>query len=844
MLPINEAKDIQADTSAVSNVIESIKEKARIDKHDVHHTNSMTQTRENLKNMIISRRSSLTRQESMFLDTLVAYGKHGELVQAHENLMDDSLFFEAKDENTTNDNFAIIESLHPELNLINSKTSSVAATTQSTQDPPGNNELSNLSGNHTRESKLIERKGCNISREIWKAHETGLQLTRSESRRSNFANSTNQKSLIDTRSASHLDLYTTRNLATRMSSSGNDSFSSFGRRLSLIEKTTKGKSATLLRRNSVNCTISKKSFTLPRPACGRRESLDSSQRILNPSLIPEMGPETRGTVTRRKSVRFYSDDLISTVGTSCFDLPSRLTAPRIRVESESSFPSLHYAHSVKSPSLGSQASKAPSLHMAHPVKSESFRSSVTDATDVVLLNLTLDETSDVSLLGRQENEEISGQMNRDPSAQHFNITMVPQYECDGEGFEVRDDSTQLQSQEKLLRQDLNYLSRPVFTRAVSQRFSGEEGIEAADWESDKRSYFSGNRDHHRTSPRSHGFDSVSVLSDPDASNSFDETMSYSRLQSRFQRTRRRSYSEDYDVDLNSFVCFDKQAVNNIFRSSSKDLSQFTDIFDDFDPWTLTEDDDDHRSIIATLSFSIIGTSANDFDAHPHVLSPPLIESLSQFLPNEKSGENLWMKYSMVRDGSSLQTLLQHARGSSHSIIAVETIDGEVFGSFTSEPWRITWKQFGKGNAFLWKMLRCRTEKCHSIIERTEMESQIEVYPFSGANDCIQICNHNKIAVGGGHSRNSFYENEIQKEMGIEDHEWGFGLQLSNDLLYGTSSPCLTFASPALSKIHKDGSAFEIINLELWTLTPCINVEEAERLELTNLFFSENTRKQF
>ena len=62
------------------------------------------------------------------------------------------------------------------------------------------------------------------------------------------------------------------------------------------------------------------------------------------------------------------------------------------------------------------------------------------------------------------------------------------------------------------------------------------------------------------------------------------------------------------------------------------------------------------------------------------------------------------------------------------------------------------------------------------------------------------------------------------------------------LLKGSSSPCLTYGSPSLSRYHKDGSLFEIINMELWTLTPCMTLEEAEKLELGRLFFEKHSRQ--
>lgn len=237
-----------------------------------------------------------------------------------------------------------------------------------------------------------------------------------------------------------------------------------------------------------------------------------------------------------------------------------------------------------------------------------------------------------------------------------------------------------------------------------------------------------------------------------------------------------------------------------------------------------------------LPFRILGTSADDVDSHPHVLSPPLMESLQAFFPMAKTSDNFWLKYSLVRDGASMHSFMQHARGAQYSILALETVDGEVMGAFTSHPWRRTWSYFGNGESFIWKMRQSRKTKCHSIIDQAHLESEIDVYPYTGENNCIQFCTRNKIAVGGG-SPDGIDEDA---ESSFREHEYGFGINLERDLLHGTSSPCVTFGSPSLSDVHSDGSRFEIINLELWALTPCYSVEDAEKLEMGKLFLEEHS----
>jgi len=91
-------------------------------------------------------------------------------------------------------------------------------------------------------------------------------------------------------------------------------------------------------------------------------------------------------------------------------------------------------------------------------------------------------------------------------------------------------------------------------------------------------------------------------------------------------------------------------------------------------------------------FKILGTSADDAAAHPHVLSPPLMDALMSFMPESLENQNFWLRFSLVRDGSSMSTLKHYVRASTNTILAIETTTGEVFGAFTISPWRT---QFGK-----------------------------------------------------------------------------------------------------------------------------------------------------
>lgn len=271
--------------------------------------------------------------------------------------------------------------------------------------------------------------------------------------------------------------------------------------------------------------------------------------------------------------------------------------------------------------------------------------------------------------------------------------------------------------------------------------------------------------------------------------------------------------------------------------------------------TLRSDDDCQRTENTIGECSCSCCDNNDDQRQQRVLSPINMESLQYFFPFSKAEDNFWLRYSMVRDGGSIQTFLEHAGRSKYSILAIETTDGEVFGAFTSAPWKKDWNYFGTGESFLWKMRNPRVREDDDKNHKTkgkrnyhDPESKLDIYPCTGENEYIQLCHHDQIAVGGGCT------SEIAEEGDDDDcdddrndndnstfrkRNFGHGLYIGDDMRQGTSSPCVTFRSPSLSKTHSDGSLFEIANLELWTLTPCTREEDADILERSIRFVSQH-----
>ena len=253
-------------------------------------------------------------------------------------------------------------------------------------------------------------------------------------------------------------------------------------------------------------------------------------------------------------------------------------------------------------------------------------------------------------------------------------------------------------------------------------------------------------------------------------------------------------------------------------------------------------DSDEESDNAHL-FKIIGTGADDVAAHPHVLSPPLMDSLLNFVPESLADQNFWLRFSLVRDGANLEILKRYVRAAPNTILAIETTNGDVFGSFTSSPWHQSPTYFGSGVAFLWKMRYNRMTPCHSLFEQAHLESEIDIFFYSGLNDYVQLCTSDKIAVGGGELDTTGKEehgNDAAQYVYLEEGEhYGFGIAVADDLLHGTSSPCATFRNPCLVNHSSRGEVFEIVNLEVWSFTPCDTVDAAERLEMTKFFVQES-----
>jgi hypothetical protein len=260
------------------------------------------------------------------------------------------------------------------------------------------------------------------------------------------------------------------------------------------------------------------------------------------------------------------------------------------------------------------------------------------------------------------------------------------------------------------------------------------------------------------------------------------------------------------------------------------------------------------------AFRILGTSADDVSCHPHVLSPPLMEALLEFMPETLTSDyHFWLKYSLVRDGGGLFQLVKHVRASQYTVLAVETTEGHVFGAFTSQPWRISNQFYGSSNSFLWRLRHSRTMAVaattasnqhypNSLLEQAQLETELDVFPVA--------TEHASAGIQGCQLQHGLALGKVTNGIDIMSPSSlsSYALFLRHDLRLGHTSSSDAFKNPCLiledngdndsaSDHHtrKIQMFFEVANIEVWTLTPFETESEAEQAELASFFLQDEQR---
>jgi len=152
---------------------------------------------------------------------------------------------------------------------------------------------------------------------------------------------------------------------------------------------------------------------------------------------------------------------------------------------------------------------------------------------------------------------------------------------------------------------------------------------------------------------------------------------------------------------------------------------------------------------------------------------------------ERQSSRTWaLKYSLRRDGASMDTLLgfscmRDRAGKpmySNSVILIEDSWGYVFGVFVAHALENKGEYYGNGESFVFSVA-----------------PELHKYPWTGENTMFIISNSKTLVVGGGGD--------------------GFALQLDDELDTGVSNRSATYDNQQLSS----GEFFRCLQIEVWNL---------------------------
>ncbi|XP_068433321.1 nuclear receptor coactivator 7 isoform X1 [Clinocottus analis] len=153
-----------------------------------------------------------------------------------------------------------------------------------------------------------------------------------------------------------------------------------------------------------------------------------------------------------------------------------------------------------------------------------------------------------------------------------------------------------------------------------------------------------------------------------------------------------------------------------------------------------------------------------------------IEKLASRLPARVQIYPWRLAYSTVRHGTSLKTLYRSLVDvDSPVLLVIKDMDNQIFGAFSTHPFRVSEHCYGTGETFLFSFC-----------------PEIKVFRWTGENSYFVKGNIDSLQMGGGGGQ--------------------LGLWLDAELYRGTTTKCATFNNQPLS-VQQD---FNIHSVEVWT----------------------------
>lgn len=177
---------------------------------------------------------------------------------------------------------------------------------------------------------------------------------------------------------------------------------------------------------------------------------------------------------------------------------------------------------------------------------------------------------------------------------------------------------------------------------------------------------------------------------------------------------------------------------------------------------------------------------------PRILTAAMRQQLHESLPESYQLCKWERCFAIGLHGDSYCSLLERCAPYARSFLVVQTTEGHVLGGFATRRWQqqASGRQayFGTGQSFLFA-----SHPRKMTGDDTDAEHQpLQIFPWTGANDFCQICEPDRLAMGGGTD---------------------FGFIVQDHMGRGRTGASQTFGNPPLAPTD----SFEIAAMEVYGL---------------------------
>jgi hypothetical protein len=199
------------------------------------------------------------------------------------------------------------------------------------------------------------------------------------------------------------------------------------------------------------------------------------------------------------------------------------------------------------------------------------------------------------------------------------------------------------------------------------------------------------------------------------------------------------------------------------------------------------------------------------EAAPRLLTPHMMRQIiAKGLPSILETKHWKRLYCVRRDGDSFLTFVNNVAKHKFTLLAVQTMDDDIFGAFVDTEWEKGHgfgseghqKFYGTGQSFLFKVDKAKKGSSSSKDynknnndNNLNQPPNVTVYKWTGRNDYNQLCSVDSamLALGGGGSSAEF------------------GLCIQDSFSRGSSGRCDTFDNPPLASRE----VFDILRFEVY-----------------------------